>query len=79
MFITRLYPYKQIISMGSQDEYGPIDEIVEETHILNPITQYGKKRLNTVNSLLNIAGIIKLKCIGFVYSICMVRSRLPIG
>lgn len=45
MFITRLYPYKQIISMGSQDEYGPIDEIVEETHILNPITQYGKKKI----------------------------------
>lgn len=45
LFLSKLYPYKQIIAMGSQDEYGFINEIVEETHSLSPLTQYGKKKI----------------------------------
>lgn len=45
------YPYKQIIGMGSQDEYGSINSIVSEEHPLNPITQYGIYKIKTCEYL----------------------------
>lgn len=42
-----LYPYKQIISAGSQAEYGYYTERVNEDSELNPQTQYGKAKIKT--------------------------------
>ena len=39
------YPFHQIIAFGSQDEYGMIDEIVDESHTLNPVSEYAKAKI----------------------------------
>lgn len=36
----RLYPYKQILAIGSQAEYGFYHGPVDENHVLHPLTEY---------------------------------------
>lgn len=43
--VVKLYPFKQIIGAGSQDEYGNINEIVDEEQSLNPISEYAKAKI----------------------------------
>ena len=40
-----LYPYKQIIAIGSQAEYGYYNDIISEDHPLNPTTEYAKAKV----------------------------------
>ena len=40
------YPYKQIIAIGSQAEYGYYDSIVSENHPLNPENEYGRAKVD---------------------------------
>ena len=42
--LFELYPYKQIIALGSQAEYGYYDHAVSETDELYPISLYGKSK-----------------------------------
>ncbi|NBK97184.1 MAG: NAD(P)-dependent oxidoreductase [Erysipelotrichia bacterium] len=51
--LIEIYPYKQIIGMGSQDEYGNINSKVTEEHPLHPITQYGIYKIKTCNFLID--------------------------
>ena len=43
--------YKQIIVLGSQEEYGRIDSVVDESHPLAPLTEYGKAKIETCKIL----------------------------
>lgn len=43
--LYKLYPYKQIISIGSQAEYGYYDNVVNEDHNLNPTIEYAKSKV----------------------------------
>lgn len=45
--LFELYPYKQIVSMGSQAEYGSYTKKVTEEDELNPQTLYGKTKIKT--------------------------------
>lgn len=49
--LIKLYPYKQIIVLGSQEEYGKIDSVVDENHPLVPITEYAKAKIDTCRIL----------------------------
>ena len=49
--LIKLCPYKQIIVLGSQEEYGKIDSVVDENHSLTPITEYAKAKINTCRIL----------------------------
>lgn len=49
--LFKLCPYKQIIVLGSQEEYGRIDAIVDENHPLDPLTDYGKAKIETCKIL----------------------------
>src|SRR5574344_1337427 len=40
--LISLYHYKQIIAFGSQDEYGNINSVVDESRVPNPISEYAK-------------------------------------
>ncbi|NLB67981.1 MAG: NAD(P)-dependent oxidoreductase [Bacteroidales bacterium] len=42
--LLNLYPYKRIIGLGSQDEYGHYNGCIEENHPINPISEYGKAK-----------------------------------
>lgn len=53
--IFKLTKYKQIIVLGSQEEYGRINEIVDENYPLNPITEYAKAKISTCEILKNYA------------------------
>ena len=46
-----LYPYKQIIALGSQAEYGYYEGPVDEEHPLNPTMQYAKAKVRTCEML----------------------------
>ncbi len=50
-----LYPYKQIISIGSQSEYGYYNEKVNEEYPLKPLTEYA---------------ISKVRCCDFLKQYC---------
>lgn len=53
-FSEKLYnlcPYKQIIVLGSQEEYGRINSIVDENHPLDPLTEYGKAKIEACKIL----------------------------
>lgn len=50
-YIYHLYPYKQIISIGSQAEYGYYHGPVLEAHPLNPVTEYAKAKIISCNHL----------------------------
>jgi len=43
--LLKIYPYKQVIMLGSQDEYGRLDSLVDEKHGLYPVTEYGKAKI----------------------------------
>lgn len=45
--LFELYPYKQIISMGSQAEYGYYEKRVSEDDSLNPQNSYGETKIKT--------------------------------
>ena len=45
--LFELYPYKQIISMGSQAEYGYYESRVSEDDSLNPQNSYGETKIKT--------------------------------
>lgn len=53
--VVKLYPFKQIIGAGSQDEYGNINEIVDENHPLQPISEYAKAKISFCNWLMEYA------------------------
>lgn len=41
------YPYKQVIAMGSQAEYGFYEGPINENHATRPLTAYGKAKLKS--------------------------------
>ncbi len=43
--IMELYPYRQIIMLGSQDEYGRIDKKVDERQPVCPLSEYAKAKV----------------------------------
>lgn len=45
---------KNIVGIGSQAEYGITDEKVNEDFVCNPLTAYGKAKLDTYNELMSI-------------------------
>lgn len=49
--LFKLAGYKQIIVLGSQEEYGRIDSLVDENHPLNPVTEYAKAKIATCRKL----------------------------
>lgn len=49
--IFEAYPYKQIISLGSQAEYGYYDNIVTEEHQLMPLNNYGIAKVKVSENL----------------------------
>lgn len=51
------YPYKQIISLGSQAEYGYYDSIVAENYPLRPLNNYGRAKVNVLNELRSYAEV----------------------
>ena len=46
-----LYPYKQIIAIGSQAEYGYYNDIISEDHPLNPTMEYAKAKIQCCKDL----------------------------
>lgn len=46
-----LYPYKQIIALGSQAEYGYYEGPIAEDHPLNPTMEYAKAKIATCEFL----------------------------
>lgn len=53
--IINLYPFKQIIGLGSQDEYGYINSVVDENQPLQPLSEYAKAKIEVCNYLRNYA------------------------
>ena len=50
--LFELYPYKQIIAIGSQAEYGFYKDIVKETHPLRPTTKYAKAKIKCCEEMI---------------------------
>ena len=48
-----LYPYKQIIAIGSQAEYGYYNDIISEDHTLKPTMEYAKAKIQCCKDLHN--------------------------
>lgn len=48
-----LYPYKQIIAIGSQAEYGYYNDIIFEDHTLKPTMEYAKAKIQCCKDLQN--------------------------
>ena len=48
-----LYPYKQIIAIGSQAEYGYYNDIISEEHPLKPTMEYAKAKIQCCKDLQN--------------------------
>lgn len=48
-----LYPYKQIIAIGSQAEYGYYNDIISEDYPLNPTMEYAKAKVECCKDLKN--------------------------
>ena len=48
-----LYPYKQIIAIGSQAEYGYYSDIISEDHPLKPTMEYAKAKIQCFKDLQN--------------------------
>ena len=46
-----LYPYKQIIAIGSQAEYGYYNDIISEDYPLNPTMEYAKAKIQCCKDL----------------------------
>lgn len=58
--LFKLCPYKQIIVLGSQEEYGRIDSIVDENQPTVPLTEYGKAKIETCKILKEYGEIKKI-------------------
>lgn len=46
-----LYPYKQIISIGSQAEYGYYNNVISENHPLRPTMEYAKAKVQCLKDM----------------------------
>ena len=46
-----LYPYKQIIAIGSQAEYGYYNDVISEDHPLKPTMEYAKAKIQCCKDL----------------------------
>ena len=46
-----LYPYKQIMAIGSQAEYGYYNDIISEDHTLKPTMEYAKAKIQCCKDL----------------------------
>lgn len=49
--LFKLYSYKQIISIGSQAEYGLYKDLVRENHLLRPAIEYAKAKIQCCNEM----------------------------
>ena len=49
--LLTLYPYKQIIAIGSQAEYGYYNDIISEDHPLKPTMEYAKAKIQCCKDL----------------------------
>ena len=49
--LLHLFPYKQTIMLGSQDEYGQINNKVNENHPLCPLSEYAKAKITCCKRL----------------------------
>lgn len=52
--LFHLYPYKQIISIGSQAEYGYYNDVISEDYPLNPVMEYAKAKVKCCNEMIEI-------------------------
>ena len=52
--LFKLYPYKQIISIGSQAEYGYYNDVISEDYPLNPTMEYAKAKVKCCNEMIEI-------------------------
>ena len=52
-YLFQIYPFKQIIAMGSQAEYGFYKEVVSEDYYSKPETEYAKAKLESLGFLKN--------------------------
>jgi nucleoside-diphosphate-sugar epimerase len=59
--IMCIFPFQQIIMLGSQDEYGYIDSCVSEDYALNPLSAYAKAKIECCNNLMNTAAKTKIE------------------
>lgn len=57
--IMKLYPYRQIIMLGSQDEYGRIDREIDEQQPACPLSEYAKAKVACCNMLEEYATTVK--------------------
>ena len=53
--LYNLFPFKQIIALGSQDEYGEYSDCIDETHPLSPISEYAKAKIQCCEDLQELA------------------------
>lgn len=53
--LFRLYPFGQIIALGSQDEYGQYDRVVDESHPLRPLSAYARAKVECCDDLQHLA------------------------
>ena len=59
--LIKAFNYKKIIILGSQDEYGIINNLVTEDTILNPVTEYAKAKIKCCDHLKKYAEEKKLE------------------
>lgn len=59
--LFKVTKFKQIIVLGSQEEYGRIDSIVDENHPLKPLTEYAKAKIVTCELLKEYASTEKIE------------------
>ncbi len=53
--VFALYPFRQIIALGSQDEYGRYDAVIDETHPVAPLSPYGHAKVECCDMLRDLA------------------------
>lgn len=54
--LLHMHPYKQVVMLGSQDEYGRIDSEVDENQPLRPLSEYAKAKISCCEHLQAYAG-----------------------
>lgn len=59
--LFKLCPYRQIIVLGSQEEYGRIDSVINEDYRLNPVTEYAKAKIETCKILQDYANTMSIE------------------
>ncbi|MCD8044119.1 MAG: NAD-dependent epimerase/dehydratase family protein [Bacteroides sp.] len=57
MDVINLYNYNQIIALGSQEEYGCLNEIIDENVPLNPQSEYAKDKVSCSEVLRNFSKV----------------------